>query len=124
MARTISVEPRDPQDPFTTEDLDGRVVDGAEALRQRIVQAIRFRYRTWFLRRNAGLDYDLLIGHRITPSQAASVLNDVVRNEGGDEVTALSNVQYSLDGSVRQFRYAVVVEHIYGDAIPISVVLP
>ena len=111
MARTISVAQPSPD---RTDDLDGTVVDGIEALRQRIVEAIRFRFGTWMLARNAGLDYGLLIGHQITADLAASTLNEVIRKEGGDEVTRLDNVVYSLDRPSRYFYYAVLVQTVYG----------
>ena len=111
MARTISVTQPSPD---RTDDLDGAVVDGIEALRQRIVEAIRFRFGTWFLQRNTGLDYGLLIGHRITADLAASTLNAVIRTEGGDEVTRLDNVIYSLDRPQRDFYYSVLVQTVYG----------
>ena len=60
------------------------MVDGVESLRQRIVQALRFRISTWLLDRLAGLDYNLLIGHRISPALAASTLSSAIREEGGD----------------------------------------
>lgn len=109
--RTISVAA---QGPGETDDLDGAIVEGIEALRQRIVQAIRFRVRTWFLARNRGLDYDLLIGHRITPEIAAATLNNVVREEGGSEVLGLRDNRFSLDRPNRIFSYYVVVDTIYG----------
>ena len=115
MARTISTAPRDPARPsVTTDDLDGLLVDGLEALRQRIVQAIRFRFGTWFLARTDGLDYGRLIGHRIPPALAAAALNDTVREEGGAEIIALHDIQYSLSRDSRVFSYSVHVESIHG----------
>ena len=112
--RTISVSPINPTGP-EYDDLDGLIVSGIDALRQRIVQAIRFRARTWFIRRNAGLDYDTILGHRISPDLAAAVLNDTIREEGGDEVLNLRDVHFSLDSPSRVFSYSVTVETIYGD---------
>ena len=111
MGRTISVEPQGDNLP---DDLDGRIVDGLEALRQRVVEAIRFRFNTWFLARNQGLDYDLLIGHQITPALAAAALNDTIRTEAGDELVALRDLTYSLESATRVFSYYVVVDSIYG----------
>ena len=111
MPRTVSVAPPDPN---RTDDLDGQIVDGIEALRQRIVQAIRFRIGTWDFARREGLDYDLLIGHRIPPEIAAAALNATIRKEGRDEVTGLRNVRFSLESSNRVFSYSVTVDTIYG----------
>ena len=120
MARTISVAQPSPD---RTDDLDGAVVDGIEALRQRVVEAIRYRFGTWFLSRNTGLDYDLLIGHRITADLAAATLNSTIREEGREEVTGLDNVVYSLARSDRIFEYSVLVQTIYGP-MQISEALP
>ena len=111
MARTISATALDPNRP---DDLDGQIVDGIEALRQRIVRAIRFRFGTWFLARQRGLDYDRIIGHQITDELAAGALNGVIREEGGDEVTGLSDLRFSLARTERVFSYHVVVGTIYG----------
>ena len=120
MARTVSVTE---QQTTTTDDLDGAIVDGIESLRQRIVQAIRFRYQTWFLAHNSGLDYNLLIGHMIRPELAAATLSGVIREEGGAEVLALENVHYSLHRPDRIFSYSVLVQTIYGP-LEISESLP
>ena len=114
--RTISVSEITEQRP---DDLDGRVVEGLEALRQRVVQAIRFRIKTWFLNQNRGLDYDLILGHRITAAQAASVLGQAILDEGGDEIEGLENVEYSIDSETRTFRYSVLVNTIWG-TMPLS----
>ena len=114
MARTVSVAAPDPN---RTDDLDGRLVDGIEALRQRLVQAIRFRYRTWYLARERGLDYELLIGHQITPDLAASTLNGVIREEGAEEVLGLRDIHFELDRPNRVFSYRVMVDTIYGELL-------
>ena len=111
MTRTVSVEKIPEVD---VDDLDGTIVSELEALRQRIVQAIRLRVRTWFINRNAGLDYDSIIGHRVEPALAAAAINTVIRNEGGNEVIELQDVEYSLESDTRVFRYSVNVETIYG----------
>ena len=112
MPRTVSVTP---PSLALTDDIDGGVVDGVESLRQRIVQALRFRIRTWYLDRQAGLDYNLLIGHRVTPALAASTLSSAIREEGGDEIVNLNNVQFSLDRENRVYRYSVNIITVYGD---------
>ena len=112
--RTLSTSPTQ-EAGSEYDDLDSTIVDGIEALQQRIVQAIRFRVGTWFLARNQGLNYSFLIGHRTTPDLAASVLNETIREEGGDEVLELQDVQFSIDSPNREFRYSVNVKTIYGD---------
>ena len=96
-------------------DLDDTVPSAIEALRQRIVQAIWLRSSEWFLRRNAGLDRGLIIGHQINAALAAQALNDTIRTEGGAEVTGLRNTFYSVDSSIRRLNYRVVVDTIYGE---------
>ena len=112
MPRTVSVTP---PSLALTDDIDGGVVDGVESLRQRIVQALRFRISTWYLDRQAGLDYNLLIGHRISPALAASTLSSAIREEGGDEIVSLNNVQFLLDRENRVYRYSVQIDTIYGN---------
>ena len=111
MPRTVSTTP---PSPTLTDDLDGGVVDGVESLRQRIVQALRFRLGTWLLARKKGVNYNLLIGHRISQGLAASALSDVIRLEGGSEIVSLNNVQFSLDRESRVYRYSVEIDTIYG----------
>ena len=111
--RTIGVRPIGP-DGNAPDDLDGRVVDGVVALEQRIIQAFRMRLGEWFIRRQAGFDYDTIIGHRIPPSLAATALANVVREEGAAEILSLENMQYSLDRSTRIFRWSVLARTIYG----------
>lgn len=114
MGRTISTSPRDPDDPHSTYDLDDGIAEGLEALRLRLTQALKFRLRSWFLARNRGLDYDLLIGHQISSSLAATLLNETILEEGGAEVEGLEDVDYSIDRS-RRLRYSARVRTIYGD---------
>ena len=94
-------------------DLDGTIVTGFESLRQRIVQAIRFRLGEWFLRTNRGLPYTDLIGHRTTAGLAAATLTQAIRDEGGAEVEAVTDVRWSLTHP-RRFRYQATVDTIYG----------
>ena len=96
-------------------DLDSTVPSDIEALRQRIVQAIWLQVGEWFIRRNAGLDRDLIIGHQINPALAAQALNDTIRTEGGAEVTGLRDTFYSVDSGRRRLNYRVVVDTIYGE---------
>lgn len=110
--RTISVGPPAPGEP---DDLDGRVVEGIHALEQRVAQAIRFRAGEWFLARNRGLDYDRLFGHHVNRGLVATAITETIRQEGGDEVVAVDDVEFSLDGRTREFRYSATVRTIYGD---------
>lgn len=108
--RTVSTAPTD----NLFDDLDGKIVEGIEALRQRIVQAIRFRYRTWFLDRQKGLDYSRLIGYRTTPELAAATISNAIREEGQAEVESVDNVQFGYNQTDRGFWYSCLVTTIYG----------
>lgn len=112
MARTVGVVYDAGRDVW---DLDGTVPDALEALRQRILQALWLRFGEWFLRRRAGLDRDLIIGHQINASLAAQALNDVIRTEGGAEVTGLRDTSVEVDRPSRTLRWRVVVDTIYGE---------
>ena len=78
------------------------------------MQAIRFRLGEWILARNDGVDYNLLIGHRISPALAATAISEVIRQEGGAEVRQLRDVRYTHNRADRLFTYAVMVDTIYG----------
>ena len=121
MARTLSVAPVDPADPHGAHDLDDRIVDGLEALRQRIVQRLRFPRGTSPFDLAAGTTN--VTGHRITVPLAARAISDAIRDEGADEVLAVTDVIADLDRPTRQLRYSASVSSIHGP-IPISVVVP
>ena len=116
--RTVSVSPTAPTEG-APEDLDGRIVDGIESLRQRVVQAFRFRLGEWFIARHRGFDFNTILGHRIPPALAATALANVVRDEGGAEILSLENMQYSLDRNNRTFSWSVLARTIYGP-MPLS----
>ena len=96
-------------------DLDGTVPDALEALRQRIQQALFLQAGEWFIRRRAGLDRSLILGHRINAALAAQALNEVVRREGGAEITGLRDTFFDVERSTRTLRYRVVADTIYGE---------
>ena len=110
MARTISVT----TDANGVPDLDGTIVSDLEALRQRCEQAIRFVFGTWFLASNRGIRRDLIQGHQTTLQIAAATLTDAVREEGGDEITAIDTPIVQLDFETRKMRYQARISTIYG----------
>lgn len=109
---TLATEPMDTDDPDGIHDLAGTVVTDLEALRQRVVQRLRFRRGEWQLDLSAGTDS--VIGHQTTVGLAAGVISDAIRDEGGSEVTEVHDVVATLDGETRVFRYSAVVETVYG----------
>ena len=112
MSRTVSVAFDSATGIY---DLDGSVVSQLEALRQRVREAVYLRFGEWMLERSAGLDRDLIIGHQINLPLAATAINDVIRTEGGTEIIALHDVQYSSDRVTRTMNYSVRVESIWGE---------
>ena len=106
--RTISVSPT-----ALGDDLDGSVVDGLESLRQRIKQALLFRLGSWFLDTRRGLPE--VTGTRMTAALAASVITGYIRDEGGDEVTNVTNVDAQLNAATRSLSYSARVHTVYGD---------
>ena len=105
MPRTLSVSGSPP-------DLDGTIVDGIESLRQRVTQAIRFRRGEWFLDTRRGIPESDLIGHQTAAGIAAGAVTSAIRTEGGDEVTAIEDIRFSIVG--RRFRYQARIQTIYG----------
>ena len=104
--RTLSV---------TDGDLDGKIVEGLEALRQRVVQAIRFRFQTWFADTRRGLPYDQIIGHVATADLAASAVTGAIREEGAEEITGVRETSVTVDHDNRVLMYHATVTTVYGD---------
>ena len=96
-------------------DLDGRVVDGLESLRQRIGQRLRFPRGTWLFNPDAGTDS--LSGHRVGPQIVAAVITDAITDEGGDEVVAVADVNVDFDADSRRMTYTATVVSVYGTMV-------
>ena len=110
--RTLSVSPIRTDGP---DDVDNVVVDGIEALRQRIQQRLRFPLGTWDLDTRRGTESTL--GHNMTPALAASALTDAILDEGGDEITGAPEVRSVLDHDTRALSYSATIPTIYGDMV-------
>ena len=109
MARTFATD----TDPDTgINDITGAVVDGIEALRQRIAQRLRFRRGTWVFAPRDGVP--AIIGHDVTVPIASRVVTEAIRVEGGTEIVSIDNVTVNLDPETRIFRYSASVTTIYG----------
>ena len=108
MAQTFATSPAD----GSVDDITGAVVDGIEALRQRVAQRLRFRRGTWVF--DPGDGVPSIVGHEITVPVAERVITDAIRDEGGDEILTIDEVTVSLDRDTRLFRYAARVVTIYG----------
>lgn len=110
--RTISASEQTMSDGTKLVDLDGRVVDGLESLRQRIEQRLRFPRGTWLLDLNAGTDS--VLGHDVTAPLAESVMTAAILEEGGDEVRVVEDVSVALDHETRVLTYSAQVVSVYG----------
>ena len=109
MARTLATAP-DPDSGI--EDITGAVVDGIEALRQRIAQRLRFRRGTWVFAPGDGVPS--VIGHDITIPIATRIITEAIRDEGGSEIVSIGDVTVDLDRETRTFRYSATVTTVYG----------
>ena len=106
--RTISVT----ADAAGIPDLDDRIVDDLESLRQRIVQRLQFSRGTWALDISQGTVS--VLGHDLTTSLAQAVLVDAIRDEGGFEVIGVPESAVRLERETRVLRFAARVRTIYG----------
>ena len=113
MTSMISTSALDPDDPASPFDLDGRVVSGIEALRQRVIQRLRFQRGTWPLNPAAGSD--TVFGHQVGPTLAAQIITATIRDEGRDEVSGVTDVEVNVDASTRRLNYSARVLTVYGD---------
>lgn len=98
-------------------ELDGNgellVINGLEALRQKIVQRLSLFKGTWIIDTNAGVPYlQEILKKPVDPGLVASILGNEILKE--DDVLSLGNVSVELDPDTRQFDYAAVVNSIYG----------
>ena len=97
-------------------DLDGTVVDGLEALRQRVHQALQFFYNTWFLASQRGIRPELVRGHETTVDVAGAAITATIRDEGGDEITGINPPPFvRLNYETRTLTYKATIQTIYGD---------
>lgn len=107
--RTLSVRPVSEGGP---DDLDGTIVDGIEALRQRVQQRLRFPAGTWQLDTRKGIES--VRGHGSPVEIAAAVITAAIVDEGGNELTGPPAVEFSLDHDTRVMTYEATVPTIYG----------
>ena len=108
--RTFSTRPPAEGQPA---DLEDRLVDGLEALEQRITQRLHFRRGDWAL--NSDLGTDGLLGHHISASLAIAVITDAILDEGADEVTGVHDAKATIDPATRSLRYTARIATVYGD---------
>ena len=97
--------------------LDGNgliiVINGLEALRQKIDQRLALFKGTWILNINAGVPYlQDIIKKPVDPGLAASILNNEILKES--EVLKINDVSVSLDAETRKFSYSASLQTIYG----------
>ena len=78
LMRTLGVQAIRPDGQIT--DLDNRIIDRLDSLRQRVEQRLRFPASTWFLNRRAGVPYNTdVLGHQATLGLATMTLTTAVR---------------------------------------------
>ena len=95
-------------------DLDGTIVTGQEALRQRLVQRLAFRLGEWFL--DTRLGTESIPGQVNSEQLASQIIRNAIREEGGDELTGAPEfTQSALDSVSRTYWFQVRVPTIYGD---------
>ena len=109
--KTLSVTPINPEGP---DDLNNILADGIVSLSQRVGQAIKFRFGTWFVNTQRGVPYDRIMGHQTTLGLATATITATIREEGGAEVLDVLNVVSSLDPDTRYYSYSAQVTTIYG----------
>ena len=97
-------------------DLDFSIVDGAESVRQRVVQHLRYWLATWYLNRLGGIPYlPDVVGSLSTPEIAKRIITDAILSV--TDVTGVSNVQVLYERDIRELSYSAEVATIYGDVM-------
>jgi len=97
-------------------ELDGNgellVIDGFDALRQKVCQRLSLFKGTWIIDINAGVPYlQDILKKPVDPGLAASILNNEILKE--PEVTGLGEVETTLDPQTRLFNYSAQVFSVY-----------
>ena len=104
MARTLSV---------TDGDIDLGIVDGLEALRQRLIQALQLRRGEYFMDTSLGVAYfSAILGHQYDPVLAEQEIVSAILAVDG--VTAVANVRLELMRSARRLQVTADVSTVYG----------
>ena len=99
--------------PTPIPDITGQIIDGIDALRQRITNRLRFRRGDWFLNRNEGIPYGELLQHPGNLRLLEQAITNALRTL--QEVTSITNIQTNYTPNNRTFEYTAVVHSIYGD---------
>ena len=94
-------------------DLDWTVVDGLEAVRQAVVQRLRFWFGTWFLNAARGVPYRAVLGSVADTGLAARTITDAIR--AVEDVTEVLDIRFVLDQSSREASYSARVKTVYGE---------
>ena len=97
-------------------DVSWDVLDGLDSLRQRVVEAYRFRLGEWFLDTEQGNPaYVELLGIQHVPGLAERVFVSVA--ETFDEITAILGVQADFSRRYRILISELAVATIYGPTV-------
>jgi len=104
-------------------ELDGNgellVIDGIEALRQKVNQRLSLFKGTWIIDLTSGVPYlQDILKKPVDPGLVASILDNEILKE--DEVTSLGSVVTSLDSDTRKFNYSAQVFSVYSTTEPFT----
>ena len=106
MTRTISAV-----DDLTA---DFAVIDGVEAVRQRVIQHLRFTLGEWFLAPDEGVPYfEGLFADHTGVDLAARLISAEV--QGVEDVTSVEVMEAVVDPATRKLRVEFRVGTAYGD---------
>ena len=89
------------------------IVEGLEALRQKINQRLSLFKGSWFLDITAGVPYmQEILKKPVDPGLVASIFNEEILKE--PEILSIGAVEASLDLETRKFNYKATPKTIYG----------
>ena len=95
-------------------DIDFQVVDGVEAVRQRVIQALRFHKAEWFLNSSLGVPYfENVFGYPLDTALASQVIIAFIRRV--PEVTDVDVESVRFEPSTRTLFFKARVSTIFGD---------
>ena len=96
------------------DDLNNQIIDGIESVRQRVVQRLRFRARSWFINLQKGVPYTpQVFGHQTTLPIATATITAAIKEV--PDVTDVLDVDSTLDPDTRRMTYSATVHTIFGN---------
>lgn len=90
-------------------------LSGLDALVQKVQNRLRFFLGEWFLNTTVGVPYFQEVFQKpVDPSLIVSIINTEIYKE--QDVTEISDINFTYDSALRTFSYSAFIVSIYGSS--------